>query len=275
MLVSNNSDFQATQNRAFCYGDGIFETIRLQHKQPLFWDLHLQRIKNGLATLNFEQPDRLYFDHLHQELLEKAAVFAESNLRARISFVRNQGGFYLPQDNHFQHFIQLFPLSTNPFPVYEKGLTLAVAQSLRLSCDKLSNCKTLNGLRFILAAQEAQQQQADEAILLNQYERIAEASNANLFIIKDKQLITPALTEGCIAGVCRAFLLQKAAILGCEVVEKSLNLSDLAQAEAIFLSNAIAGLRPVAQILDIPNVYFGIEKVAYLTQNLQKLLPKG
>ena len=264
-----------TSNRAVCYGDGIFETIRVWKGQPLFWNFHLCRIKNGLATLQLEQPNRLYFDNLYQEITAKARELANENLRVRLSFVRKEGGFYLPQRNDFEQIIQFFELNSAPFPLYEKGIKLAIAPNVRLPCDVLSNCKTLNGLRYILAAQAAQQQQADEAILLNTNERIAEASNANLFIIKHQQLITPPLTEGCVAGVCRAFLLAKAADLGYESVEKPLHLADVAQAESVFLSNVISGLRPVATILNLPNTNFDIKKVANLTQNLQKMIKKG
>lgn len=88
----------------------------------------------------------------------------------------------------------------------------------------------------------------DEALICNEKGHIIESSIANIFWVESKNLFTPPLSEGCVAGVMRAFLLEKLPAAGYQVQEAPLTVERLGQADEVFLSNALRGLRPVVHI---------------------------
>lgn len=83
--------------------------------------------------------------------------------------------------------------------------------------------------------------------MLNSKGAICDATIANVFIIKNDKILTPSLSEGCVKGVMRRFLLENLHTLGFKIEERSLNVGDLIKADEVFLSNAIYGIRWVRQ----------------------------
>jgi branched-chain amino acid aminotransferase len=97
-----------------------------------------------------------------------------------------------------------------------------------------------------MAARYAQGNKLDDALVLNSFNNIAETSIANIFLVKGKQLLTPALEEGCVGGVVRRWILERYAVTECPV-----QLEDILAADEVFLTNAIYGVRWVAQFRNI------------------------
>jgi branched-chain amino acid aminotransferase len=97
----------------------------------------------------------------------------------------------------------------------------------------LSNLKTCNSLPYVMAANFARNHQLGESLLLNQHERIAESSSANIFVVRGEQISTPPLIEGCVDGVFRKFLLRSAAEGGFQILEKPLRPADLRVADEV------------------------------------------
>ncbi len=94
-----------------------------------------------------------------------------------------------------------------------------------------------------MAAMYAKETRKSDCFVLNTHKRICDASIANVFWVKNKKIYTPPLSEGCIAGVMRKNLLQK--IDG--IIQQPCEISDLQNADEIFLTNAISGLRWVTE----------------------------
>ena len=100
-----------------------------------------------------------------------------------------------------------------------------------------------NYLIYALAAQYAKAQHWNEAIILNQYGRICDTTIANIFFIKDGRIHTPGLSEGCVKGVMRTYLIEQLQKENISVEEGAYSNEDLLQADEIFLTNAIQGIR--------------------------------
>ena len=109
--------------------------------------------------------------------------------------------------------------------------------------DTFSNCKTNNFLPYLMAALHAKKNRLNDCVLLNSQNQICDTTMANIFCIREGILYTPALTEGCIAGVMRRWLITQLQKMQWKLVEKSISTDELHQAEEVFLTNSIYGIR--------------------------------
>ncbi len=228
-------------DRGFTLGDGLFETIRAEAGCAAYLDRHLKRLKEGAQVLGIplSWPDAAIEAAL-------TALLAAEGLREaalRLTLTRGPGprGIVPPAEPHPTLMITAGPL---PPPAGPARLVIATV-TRRNEMSPLARLKTLNFLDNILARREAAERGADDAILLNTAGRVAEATAANLFVLKDGVWVTPPVEDGALPGIARGRLLEQGA------VEASLEPADLARAAAAFLSNSL-GLRPVAAIDGTP-----------------------
>ncbi len=101
------------------------------------------------------------------------------------------------------------------------------------SCDSLANLKSNNYLPYLMAALYAKKIRVNDCILLNNFDRICDTTIANIFIMKEGIIYTPPLSEGCVAGVMRKFVINK---LGSrfKILEKQISIEDLKKADEVF-----------------------------------------
>jgi aminodeoxychorismate lyase len=232
----------SAQNRAFRYGDGCFESLRKSDGAIPLLKLHLQRLHVGMAALGIKAPDSWNLDFWQSELEKTAGKFKHARIRLQV--FRADGGAYAAT-NHAAHFVmEATPLEELGFSWQAEGLSVAICNVAQVQAGSLlSNLKTCNSLPYVMAANFARNQQLGEALLLNQHERIAESSSANIFVVREGQVFTPPLIEGCIDGVFRKFLLRHAEEGGFHIQEKPIRPADLRIAEEVFLCNAVQGIR--------------------------------
>jgi branched-chain amino acid aminotransferase len=129
-------------------------------------------------------------------------------------------------------------------------LVVGIYTDIKKSCDILSNLKHNNFLPYALAAMHAKKEKWNDAILLNTKGRICDTTIANIFLIKEEVVYTPALQEGCIAGVMRANLVKKLKAAHVKVEEGKLDVDALPDADEVFLTNSMYNLRWVQSIGD-------------------------
>jgi branched-chain amino acid aminotransferase len=123
---------------------------------------------------------------------------------------------------------------------------VGVATNVTKCTDSLSNLKSANGLVYATAARQAKHNKWNDALVYNTQGYIIESAIANLFWVKEGKVYTPPLTDGCIAGVMRRYIIEQMPDVG----ERSLTLSELLQADEVMLTNAIKGVRWVSNIDD-------------------------
>lgn len=227
--------------RAFLYGDALFETIRVfDGKIPLL-GRHWSRLSGGLSALGFELSAAWDAAFFRQEILK----ICPPNGRARLTIWRSPGGLYAPANNTPQFMITAQSLEYNTYEWLEKGVTLGLSESVRLPVDAYSTFKSLNCARYVAASVEAKRRKWDDVLILNMYDRVCEATTSNVFWWEEDRLYTIPLTEGCVAGVQRALLLETALAAGFAIHEKPATFATLQNAGEIFLTNAIRGIMPV------------------------------
>jgi len=240
-LSENLPEALTQMQRAFFYGDTLFETLRVFDSKIPLLSRHWARLSTGLSALGFDVPVEWGVPFFQKEI----SKICPPNARVRLNVWRSPGGFYMPQDSKPQFLITAQPLASNSFEWQEPGITLGVSDDVRLPIDSYSNFKTLNASRYVAAALEAKKRSWDDVLILNARDRICEATSSNVFWWEKDLLCTVPLSEGCVAGVQRALLLEAAAAAGFAVQEKPVTFAALQSADEIFLTNAIRGLLPV------------------------------
>lgn len=239
-------------NRSFRYGDGLFETMRIIRGNILLKSLHFERLLRGMKLLQFDIPDFFTPSHLEQDVLslcKKNRV--EDKAVIRLVVYRSDGGLYDLEDMRPNYIIQSMALQQYAIsPADDAGLVVDVYTGGSKACNSFSEVKSNNFLLYVMAAIHARKNRLGDSLVQNQYGRIADATIANVFLIKDRVIYTPPLEEGCIAGVTRRFLLQLLPSAGYVVHQQPLTLDDVLDADEIFLTNAVRGIRSVGKCRD-------------------------
>lgn len=234
-------------NRSLRYGDGLYETIKINKGIIQLSDYHFERLFSGMKTLHFEIPKNFTKTYLKKKIIELSEKnMHDSLVRVRLMVFRGNGGLYDAQNHLPNYIIQTWSIE-NSDELNSNGLTIDIYHDAKKSCDCFANLKSNNCLPYAMAALHAKKIKVNDCILLNSYDRICETTIANIFIIKDDIIYTPSLSEGCVAGVIRRFIIEKLKLSSFKVREKPILLEDMQNADEVFLTNAIKGLRWVKQ----------------------------
>ncbi|MEZ4688366.1 MAG: aminotransferase class IV [Bacteroidia bacterium] len=141
----------------------------------------------------------------------------------------------------------------------------------QLAPGPLSGLKTLNALPYIMAGRYARQKGYDDAVIFSNG-KVSETSRANLFVIKNKKVLTPPLSSCCLNGVMRKQIFKVCFQLKVQIKEQQLSSKDLLQADELFLTNSVRGMIPVGSYLS-RNFQPGYGPISMLIQqSLEKLL---
>jgi branched-chain amino acid aminotransferase len=234
-------------NRGYRYGDGLFETMKLINGKIILEAFHFERLFQGLELLKFKVPPSF----TAAKLRKQALILCDKNkcgdlARVRLSVCRGNGGLH-DQPGELQWLIECQPADRSANAINKKGISIDIYPGLQKTCDVFSNLKSANFLPYAMAAEFARENKLDDCIVCNTRGQIADATIANIFLIKNKLVITPALTEGCVNGVMRRYILEKLRQTDLEVREGVVTRSDLETFDEVFLTNAMVGIKWVAQ----------------------------
>jgi branched-chain amino acid aminotransferase len=245
-IFTENELIIGPQNRGLRYGDGIFETMKFKNDKLILSDEHFARLWKGMQMLQFDIPKLLSPEKLEEEIFQLAAKNKLTAARIRLTIIRSDGGIYDAKNNTPNYIIEAIQLPEDNGPLNSNGLQLCIFRDAKKSVDAFSNLKTNNYLPYFMGAMFAKKQQCNDALILNSDENICDSTIANVFYIKDEIIYTPALTQGCVAGVMRKFLIDKIRALGFTVNESIISKEDILNADEVFLSNSVYNIRWVA-----------------------------
>jgi len=233
---------------AFLYGEGLFETLRANGGKILFINDHLQRLYRGAKTLDIPIPFSREKLTAAVEHTLKANHLQDAYIRINISAEEADVGVRkrIPADTH----IVIFAKPPEPYPkkLYQKGCTLITIRSIPNDPVGVATIKTTNYLLKMIARREVAQRKADEGILLNSKGHVTECAGSNLFVIKNKKLITPPIDEGVMPGVTRKWVLKIAKRLNMKLSEQRITPKSLASADEIFITSTLKDVMPVAKL---------------------------
>ena len=231
-------------NGSFRYGYGLFETMLVQDGIIRLKQYHWERLFAGLKQLYFDIPASMTPEWLEEQV---AGTVKKNKLeklcRVRLQMFAAGGGLYDMQSQQPGFVIEYFPLEASTMQLNENGLVTGIATGLNKSMDSLSNLKSCNALIYAMAGRQAKANKWNDAFICNTTGNIIESTIANIFWIQNDVVYTPPLSEGCIAGVMRRYVMESIT-----VKEKNLSIDELLQADEVFLTNAIKTVRWVGEL---------------------------
>ena len=245
--------------RGFLYGDGLFETMRMHKGQIIHLTQHFARLLHGMQLLKMEIPKgfspQWLEDFISTSICKEIPTANAPNWRVRCTVYRAEGGLYTPSNNQAKWQISCTPLDYSEYQLNKKGLVVGKYTDIRLSTDILSALKTISALPYVMAGlyRNTEHPEWDDCLLVNHYDRIVEATAANIFVRIGERFYTPALTEGCVAGVMRQIIIDWFEQNKIAITEISLSDEMLQKADEIWLTNAIQGIRWVGELAFVLN----------------------
>lgn len=230
-------------SRAFKFGDGLFETVRLVNGQAQNFSDHIERLTEGMKflKLQFDENFHQLIQLESEQLIRKNKQFKGGVLR--IYVFRAGIGKYTPQSNQLEYLIETEELSENNYSLNDLGLRIELAESTLITPSKFTQLKSLNALPYVMASIEKEERLFDDLLLLNDDQQLVEATSSNIFLVKKYELLTPPISSGCLNGVMRKRILQIASSVGLNSKESTISVDDLLEADEVFLTNSISGIR--------------------------------
>jgi branched-chain amino acid aminotransferase len=239
-------------DHGFLYGEGVYETWRTYNGQPFLFDRHMRRLRNssGMIALAVPLTDE-QLDARCRETIRAAALDEEAYVRVLVTRGIGELSYDLTGCPSPSIVVIVKP-HVAPLPeVYDRGVKVAIVPIIRNHPGTVSPLiKSNNLLNNALAMQEAVRRGAFEGVMRNYRGELAECTTANVFIVKDGEVLTPPLDAGLLPGITREFVLEIGQDRGIPVRETVLHDADLFGADEAFLTSSTRELVPIVQVDD-------------------------
>ena len=230
------------RDRGLLLGDGIFETLLVLNRTPLWANMHLARMEGAAKELGLRFA-RDAVDDAVAEILQHAP---ETHQVLRITLTRGGSTRGLGSNGGTPSLL----ITLDPFDpgLMFQPVTLATSTIRRNPTSPASRLKTLSYIDNIAAAREAAAKGMEDALMLNVPGAAACSTIANLFLMKNGKLITPGRDQGILTGVTRQVVISAASQLGIATEERAVKPDELLAADAVFLTNSLRFIRPVKSL---------------------------
>ncbi len=236
----------STQDRGFLFGDGVYEVIPVFNKKLFEFDAHFERLENSLKAISIANPlTKKEWFKLLEILIEKHPwenQFLYLQITRGVQMVRN----HMPDDcltpTVYAYTNPLHSLDEN---IVKKGIKVITLEDIRwLRCD----IKAITLLPNIMMKLAAKNQNADDAILISQDQKVLEGTASNVFVVKNDILFTPSTSKNILPGITRLVVERIAKKHHIELKETELTLNDLEQADEIWLTSSTKNALPVCEL---------------------------
>jgi branched-chain amino acid aminotransferase len=238
-MLKKNEPVLTVANRGFKYGDGVFETMKLEKGRLQLAPYHFDRL---FASLELLQISFAFSPTELTETIEELCTVNGCTNRARVRLA-----VYRSERGEGEYCIEAAELPEEKILWNERGWSIDIYPYARKGQDVFANLKTANYLPYVMADRYASEKELDEAIVLNSHGLLCDASKANLFLIMENSIVTPALHQGCVNGVMRRYVIEEAKKKGYTVKQAEITLEELQSAEEVFLTNALQGIKWVSR----------------------------
>ena len=254
-MINYNGQLVATDtllsnsNRAFLFGDGVFETLKIVNNKILFFEDHYFRLMASMRIVRMQIPANFTLEFLEEEILNLAKQnMFEDSARVRFTVFRNDGGFYLPKTREVSYLIQVSKLENKEYQISNLDYEVDLFKDFFISKQLLSTIKTTNKMINITGSIFADENGFQNCVLLNNEKNVVEALNGNLFMLLNNKLITPPIADGCLNGIMRKQILSLSKkVENLEILEESISPFDLQKADELFITNIISGIQPITK----------------------------
>jgi 4-amino-4-deoxychorismate lyase len=235
-------DCVSSRDRGLLFGDGVFETLAVTDGVPRYWSRHLQRLGEGCRRLGLPIPDE-------DVLRDEAAALLTGHDAGVLKIIVTRGaggrGYQAPENSQPTRILQWHCWPVLPQDCAADGVRVRLCTTRLGSNPQLAGIKHLNRLEQVLARREWDDPDIREGLLLDAEGNVIEGTMSNLFAVHGSTLATPDLTSCGVAGIMRTVVMEQAAGLGLDVSVKPLSMTEVEQADEVFLTNSLIGVWPV------------------------------
>ena len=239
----------STQDRGFLFGDGVYEVIPVYNRKLFAFPEHLQRLKNSLQAVSIQNP---LTDAEWLEILN--TLIARHPWTDQYIYLQVTRGIQMQRDHMPAEcltptlYAYTNPLKAVSDSILENGITAITLEDIRwLNCD----IKAITLLPNIMMKLAAKARNADDAILVSKEGFITEGTASNCFIVKDGTLITPPNSHSILPGVTRLVIERIAKAHGITMLEQAISLSELENADEVWLSSSTKEALPITRLNDL------------------------
>ena len=250
------------------YGDGVFEGIRFYNGRIFKFDEHIDRLDESARHIILKLP--MSMDEIKQETIKTIKASGMENGYIRLIVTRGIGTLGISPYTcaKAQLIIIIDVISLYPEKLYKTGMEIITVPTQRNMSEAVSpRVKSLNYLNNVLAKIEAVNSGFEEAIMLNKYGFVAECTGDNIFIIKNKTVITPPAYMGALEGITRNTVMEIATEMGISVKQRVMSRHDVFSSDECFLTGTAAEVIPVTKVDGRP---IGNGEVGEITETLRK-----
>jgi len=236
----------SVDDRGLQYGDGLFETMSAQDGRVRHFERHMERLAEGGRRLGLPVPD----PNLVAAECERALVgLGAGSVKLMVTRGPGPRSYRPPADPAVTRIV----VSSAPKPRNdpEEGIVVRLCDTPLGLNPRLAGIKHLNRLEQVLACAEWDDPAIAEGLMSSVDGRIVCATAANVFLVREGRLLTPAIRDCGVAGVMRGVVLAAAREAGIDNEILDVRLVDFSAADEVFLTNAITGVRPVGEILGL------------------------
>ncbi|MDB9960593.1 aminotransferase class IV [Oceanihabitans sp.] len=248
--ITNEVDVISFKNRGFNYGDALFETIKASHGKLLFWEDHYFRLMASMRIMRMEIPMNFTMEYLEAQIINtlKANDLSQASARVKIIVNRVEGGLYLPKKNTTDFLINTISLDNDFYLIDKSAYEVDLYKDYYISPSLLSTLKTNNKALNVVGSIYAKENKLQNCLVLNTNKHVIEALNGNLFLVKDKIIKTPPLSDGCLKGIMRKQIIEIIGMMPEYTLEEtSISPFELQKADALFITNVITGIQSITK----------------------------
>lgn len=236
-------------DRGFCYGDALFETMRVYSGKIFKLNLHLDRLERGAQSIFLNLPESR--ERLEAILYETFNRNQGADAVLRLTITRGEGllGKLWQTGTTPTLSVYVKPYNGPPEEWYQNGVPISLIPDSASRLGGLpEQIKSANYLSQILARKQAEDEDSVEGIMMNDKGEVCDGTICNIFLVKQGDLMTPAVSPYVLAGVTRRVVLDLAAHTGVACHEKMLVAKEVLAADEVFLTNTGWEILPVTRV---------------------------
>lgn len=240
------ADHIRVDERAFQYGDGLFETIAIRNGEPRLWKYHMERLATGCERLKMAVPEqRVLRRQLDNAVSDCDASASHCLAKLIVSSGVSQRGYGRKTPTDTEIYVGIFETTPVPEEYYRDGVETMLCETRLALHSATAGIKTLNRLEQVLARSECVACSAFEGFTLDADDRVICGTMSNMFIVADKSITTPSLERCGVEGVMRRHTIATLKENGVAVRIRDVSRAEFLNGDEVFLTNSQFGILPV------------------------------
>ena len=251
-------------DRGFCYGDGLFETLRASNGQIFYIEQHIDRLFDSLQKVLIELPmTRLELTNVVKETLARNK-YKNAIIRLMVTRGDTESNIQIDSKIHPTLVINIRPFIPLPKLAYKKGVRVMLFQERANLVNGISlRLKSCNYLSNILIKALSNKKNYTEGVVVDSDFGVTDGTTSNIFIVEQGQIKTPPLSPYVLAGITRQIVLEIARDHKIPFTEEKITADELIYADEVFITNSCIEIVPVTQV---NSNFIGLKKPGILTR---------